>query len=91
MKITAEEILDKIEDESCWVLPADLIEEIIIPAMEEYGKQCKSEAIDETVKACAEAANTIDVGTLTDEGWVPYYIVDKQSILSVAEQLKSKP
>lgn len=45
MNKTPEEIIDEIENESRWVLPSDLIEEIIIPVMEEYGKQQYNQAI----------------------------------------------
>jgi len=45
--------------------------------------QAQIEAIDETVKACAEAARM---------EWDPVHgsSIDKQSILSVADQLKAK-
>lgn len=51
--------------------------------MEEYGKQCKSEAIEETVKACAESAMAY-----LDANDQPQ--VSKGSILEVSEQLKAK-
>ena len=56
-------------------------------SLAELIKQSQSEAIDETVKACAESAELIE-----DDGRCepPYCYIDKQSILSVAEQLKSK-
>lgn len=50
-------------------------------------KQAQSEAIDEAVKACAEAAKCIKTGN--SGSWMDASI-DEKSILKVAEQLKSK-
>jgi len=60
---------------------------IYISEIYELIKKAQSEAIDETVKACAEAAKT---KWYQDENDKLNVMVSKQSILSVAEQLKSK-
>jgi len=60
----------------------------IVNAMKEFGKECRDKAIDETVKSCAEAAKTIKSGN--SGSWLDAS-VDKQSILSVADKLKTKP
>lgn len=46
------------------------------------------EACRQTLELAAENAATIDVGTITDEGWMAYDIVDKQSILDTINQIE---
>jgi len=77
---TAEQILDNVIGIKT---KSDAFKMEVIAAMEEYGKQCKSEAIDETVRACADKCIEY---TLNDDEPVAF----KSSILSVAEQLKAK-
>jgi hypothetical protein len=52
-------------------------------------KQAQIEAIEETVKACAEAAKAFNYGE-NGEGLDLTEFINKQSILSVADQLKAK-
>ena len=56
-------------------------------SLKELFKQAQSEAIDETVNACAEAARCIKTGNTGS--WMDAS-VDQKSILKVAEQLKAK-
>ena len=57
-------------------------------------KQAQSEVIDETVKACAEAAKFDYSMFFFKDGEKCVFkddiFIDKQSIISVAEQLKAK-
>lgn len=73
----AEEIFDEINDVR--LSKQDVVEII---------KQAQSEAIEETVKACADAAKVIRIKS--DKSDLSYHTVDKQSILDVETKLKAK-
>lgn len=75
--MTAKDVLSKIEEGSSWVLSYDIIDEVIIPAMEEYGKQQYNQAIDDA----AENAKVIRIKS--DKSDLSYHSVDKQSILKL--------
>ena len=72
MKLSPEYILDKHADKACWVIAEDLQENVIIPSMEEYGKQQYNQAI----KDAAENA---------EMSWdfVHGYEINKDSILKL--------
>ena len=46
------------------------------------------EACRQTLELAAENAKSVDIGCLTDEWWVPYDIIDKQSILDTINQIQ---
>jgi len=57
--MTAQEILNEIEEKSTWCLSFEMIDEIIIPAMEAYGKQQYNQAIEDAVEnATTECTST---------------------------------
>lgn len=71
---TPKEILDKIIDDSSWVLSENLIEEIIYPSMIKYGKQQYNKAVLD----CAENATTECTSTCIR--------VDKDSMLKLLKE-----
>ena len=82
MKLSPEYILDKHADKACWVIAEDLQENVIIPSMEEYGKQQYNQAI----KDAAENATAIN-DEWFDYGYQEWRygdpIIDKDSILKL--------
>ena len=52
MRLSPEYILDKNADEACWIIAQDLQENVIIPSMEEYGKQQYNQAIKDAAENC---------------------------------------
>ena len=76
-KIYLEEILDKfpeLRNQS--------------PRLIELSILAMKEACRQTLKLAAENATTEDVGTITDDGWAPYDIVNEQSILDTINQIE---
>ena len=53
-----------------------------------YAKDIIIEYSKELLKLAAENATTEDVGTITDDGWAPYDIVNEQSILDTINQIE---
>ena len=53
-----------------------------------YFKAAMKEACRQTLELAAENAKSVDIGCLTDEGWVPYDIIDRQSILDTINQIE---
>jgi len=77
---TVAEIVKEIEDKSSWVLSSDLIEEIIMPSVIEYGQQQYNKALLEAAdKATARIVQeTINGGKKA--------VVNRESILNLIKK-----
>ena len=80
---TPEEILNSIEENSSWCLSDDLIKEIILPAMEEYGNQQYNQGMKD---AAENAKVTMKFEDSKDRSINRYVKVDKESILKLLKQ-----
>ena len=61
----------------------EAIDTVIAEVEKPLPTDAQIETWNAAIDAAADNAETLDIGTMTEEGWGPYEIVDKESILKL--------